>query len=235
MLTRLSVGRVEPWELVLSVALLVATIVRRRRRRDPDLRRGRAALRPAARVARVRGGCARTLAPNGSRSSRPGERWKAPGARASAPAGSRARRGSGNAPASSRRDSHRQGRSTPRRAAAAAGSAPRPARTPPVGTSASPASPTGSITAPGASVGMNRQSRLLIPGRYGRRPLAGHHAGDPLGRGRLVERPALAGDRGHGHDLVAGPEHLPERLAGGGRAAPRSATARRCASRSNAR
>ena len=31
MLTRLSVGRVEPWELALSVALLVATILRRRR------------------------------------------------------------------------------------------------------------------------------------------------------------------------------------------------------------
>ena len=49
MLTRLSVGRVEPMEIVVSIGLLVVTIVVDGGRRDPDLLGGRAALRPAAR------------------------------------------------------------------------------------------------------------------------------------------------------------------------------------------
>ena len=59
------------------------------------------------------------------------------------------------------------------------------------------------------------------------RALAGHDPGDPLRRGRLVERPALPGDRGHGDDLVARPEHLPQGLAPAARAAPTAASARR--------
>ena len=48
MLTRLAVGRVEPWEIVLSFGLLLADRDRGRDRR-PGLRRGRPAVRPAAR------------------------------------------------------------------------------------------------------------------------------------------------------------------------------------------
>ena len=61
MLARLMVSAVEPWQVVLSIALLVAAIAVVARRGDPDVRRGRAALRDAAGAARLRGGCAQGL------------------------------------------------------------------------------------------------------------------------------------------------------------------------------
>ena len=63
MLARLMIEAVEPWELVLSITLLLMSIVVRRGRRDPDVRGRRAPVRPTAGPAHVhRGGAPRRLA-----------------------------------------------------------------------------------------------------------------------------------------------------------------------------
>ena len=56
---------------------------------------------------------------------------------------------------------------------------------------------------PGSAATIERHSLLRTPGQVGRRPPPGEHAGDPLRRDRVVERPALARDRGHRDHLVA--------------------------------
>ena len=214
MLTRLSVGRVEPWELVLSVGAA---------RRDDPGRRRRSRSGSTARACCSTGsgpGCART--------------WRRRAAASAADPASR--RGDGcdgarGAPGRRTRTSLARCRPatspsgdpgatpstdlSPRRAAAAAGSARRPARMRRSGPRLR-ASPTGGVTAPGGERRDEPPEPARDPGQVRARPLAGQDAGDALGRGRLVERPALAGDRGHGHDLVARPEHLPEQSRGAG-------------------
>ncbi len=125
MLARVLVGSVQPWELVLSIGLLIGADRRRRRRRDPHVRSRRPAVRPAAR--------------------HPGIHRRRAERLTTAP-------GSGTPQASSSRGNRLSKARTGAVAdALAAGSA---------GAAASSAA----VTAP-ARAGMNRHSRLRVPGR----------------------------------------------------------------------
>ena len=174
MLTRLTVGRVEPFELAISVAILLATILViaviavRVYSAGVLLYGQRPGVRAYVRAARKADGPSDSVLP------------RSPTRRRGAAAGGSARR---------------------RGAAAVGASGHRRARGP----------------APAArAVGLDGdeppQPRRRA-GQVGARPLAGEDSGDPLGRGRLVERPALGRDRGHGDDLVAGMEDAAQQVA----------------------